>query len=113
MQIRELSLKELDIAYSIITKEYNDLSYNEFEDLIYEMQSENYKMIALLQMGEIKGFVGLKIKTNIRYKRYLEIDDYIVENPNEDEISRYLLDYAKMAACTHIYYIKTDTIIKV
>lgn len=113
MQIRELSLRELDKAYSIITKEYTNLSYDEFEDLIYDMQNEKYKMIALLQREEIRGFVGLKIKTNIRYKRYLEVDDFIINKADIDEISRYLQDYAKMAACANIYYIKTNIIIKV
>ena len=41
MQIRELDLKELPEAYEVLSQLRCELSYDEFEDLIYEMRHKD------------------------------------------------------------------------
>lgn len=102
MQIRELSLKELDLAYEMVQCEYADLSYDDFEDLIYEMQREEYKMVAALERGKIVGYMGLKIKTDLRHKRHLRVCEFICDESVKDELEEYLSDYARIALCKEI-----------
>ena len=104
MQIRELTLQELDTVYEMIELEY-DLSYDEFEDLIYEMRE--YKMFGIFECGILITYAGVSIETNLLLKRHLKIHEFIsVDIKNSDkyaqEMKSYLQDFAKISACEKI-----------
>lgn len=104
MQIRELTLQELDIVYEMIELHYN-LSYDEFEDLIYDMK--DYKMFGIFECDILITYAGATIETNLLLKRHLKIHELIsVEIKNSEKYSNemrlYLQDFAKLSACNSI-----------
>ncbi len=106
MQIREISLKELDIAYEVI-KELRDLSYDEFEDLIYEMRHQEYKILGLFDKGELHTYAGVGVHTNLYHKKHLYIYDLVTKTSSRSqnfgkEMLIYLEDYAKIFQCQNM-----------
>jgi len=107
MQIREMTLKELYAVYDVLKQLREGLSYEEFEDLIYDMRHMEYKMIGLFEKEQLITYAGVAVQTNLYHKRHLYIFDLVT-----DELFRsrgygrsmldYLHDYAKMAACENL-----------
>jgi hypothetical protein len=107
MQIREIKLVELTLAYEIIKQYMNHLTYKEYEDLIYQMVKENYKIILLLNEEKPITYAGIKIETNLLEKRHIRIYELMTDkNENksyyEDQMLSYLADYAKINMCNNI-----------
>ncbi len=103
MQIREITLKELDIAYELV-KELRELSYDAFEDLIYEMRHRDYKMFGLFEERQLQTYAGVVVQTNLYHKKHLYIDDLITKTSSHSrgygkEMLEYLKDYAIMFQC--------------
>lgn len=104
MQIREMDLKELYEVYELVKQLRVNLSYKEFEDLIYDMRHMEYKMFGVLERGELVTFAGVAVQTNLYDKRHLYVFDLV-----SDEKSRFmgygklmlefLEDYARTAMC--------------
>ncbi|MDQ1337990.1 MAG: hypothetical protein QG617_957 [Campylobacterota bacterium] len=65
MQIRELDLKELLSAYDAVSQLRTTLTYDEFEDLIYEMRSMEYKMFGIMDGEKLIAYAGAAIQTNL------------------------------------------------
>lgn len=109
MQIREIQLSELLTAYEILKYEKKDISYKEFEDLVYEMIKENYKIITIIEKDKAVTYAGIKIETNLSYKKHLHVYE-LITNINEnsfyynDEMISFLIDYAKMNLCKNIVF---------
>lgn len=109
MQIRELDLKELYPIYDLVAQLYTEMSYQEFEDIIYEMRHMEYKMLGIFERGDLVSFAGVCIHTNLRYKRHLMVYEFVTSNKYEKEkydalMHEYLRDFAKMAMCERIVY---------
>lgn len=107
MQIREMNLKELDRVYEILSQLRERLSYDEFEDLIYDMRHMDYKMIGLLERGELICFAGVAVQTNFYHKRHLYIFDFVTDKEYRNKgygelMLEYLVDYAKTAMCENL-----------
>jgi GNAT superfamily N-acetyltransferase len=107
MQIREMSLKELDTVYGVVKQLRETLSYKEFEDLIYDMRHIEYKMIGLLNQDTLICYAGVNVSTNLYHKRHLFIYDLVTDEKYRgegygEEMLKYLVDYAKMAMCENI-----------
>ena len=99
-----MSLTELQQAYTLLEEKLLKISYKEFEDLIYEMKKENYKMIAVIENETVMSYIGLKIETNLKYKKHLHIYELIINNYQKKEyilheIIIFLIDYAKIHMC--------------
>jgi len=106
MQIREISLQELDIAYELI-KELRELSYDEFEDLVYDMRHREYKMFGLFERNILLSYAGVVVQTNLYHKKHLYIDDLVTKTSSRscgygNEMLEYLEDYAKIFQCRHM-----------
>ncbi len=107
MQIRELGLKELLMAYEVVSQLRTALSYDEFEDLIYEMIKSDYKMFGILDGEELVSYAGVAIGTNLYHKRHLFVFDLVVSREYQNKkygtmMLEYLNDYAKMGMCEKI-----------
>jgi len=109
MQIRELDFKELDIVYDALSTLYINLSYDEFEDLIYDMRHIEYKMLGIMDGDSLITYAGVVISTNFYHKRHLMVLDFITDKKYALDkygamMFDYLRDYAKMAMCEKIVF---------
>jgi GNAT superfamily N-acetyltransferase len=107
MQIRELDLKELYSAYDVVKQLRTALSYDEFEDLIYEMRHIEYKMFGIMDAEVLLTYAGVAVQTNLYHKRHLYVFDLVTDakyiNKGYGEMMlEYLRDYAKTAMCENI-----------
>jgi len=107
MQIRELDLKELEVAYEVVSQLRIDLSYDEFEDLIYEMRHMEYKMFGVFESGKLITYAGASICTNLYHKRHLYMYELVTDEKYRSKgygkaMLDYLKDYAKVGACINI-----------
>jgi len=107
MQIREMTLKELETIYEVLKQLREELSYKEFEDLIYDMRHMEYKMIGLLEREKLITYAGVAVQTNFYHKRHLYVFDLVTDEKHRGrghgkEILEYLVDYAKTAMCENI-----------
>ena len=107
MQIREMTLKELYPVYELVKQLHTDLSYDEFEDLIYDMRHMEYKMFGILERGELVCYAGVAVQTNLYHKRHLYVFDLVTDEKHREKgyakmMLEYLHDYAKTAACENL-----------
>ena len=107
MQIRELDLKELQTVYDVLSQLRVDLSYKEFEDLIYDMRHMEYRMIGIMDADELITYAGVAVQTNLYHKRHLYVFDLITDEKYQGKgygkmMLDYLVDYAKMGMCENI-----------
>lgn len=107
MQIRELDLKELDIAYELVSQLRTELTYKEFEDLIYDMRHIEYKMIGIFKNEKLITYTGVAVQTNLYHKRHLYVYDLVTDSDFREQgygkmILDYLLDYSRVAMCETI-----------
>ena len=107
MQIRELDLKELQMAYEVVSQLRKNLSYKEFEDLIYDMRHMEYKMFGIMDGENIITYAGASICTNLYHKRHLYIYDLVTDEKyrgqkHGETMLEYLQDYAKIGMCENI-----------
>ena len=109
MQIREIQLTELHLAYEILQYKKNDIDYKEFEDLIYEMRKENYKILTIIEKDIPISYTGVKIETSLLYKKHLHVYELLTIQTKDTmqynkEMLSYLVDYAKMNMCKNIVF---------
>ena len=107
MQIRKLDLKELDVAWSLVKQLRQQLTYNEFEDLIYEMRDREYTMLGIFENEELLAYAGVVVLTNLYHKRHLFVDELVTDEKERscgygEMMLEYLRDYAKMGMCERI-----------
>ena len=107
MQIREMDLKELDVIYEVLSQLRVNLSFKEFDDLVYDMRHMDYKMIGLFERGTLITFAGVSVQTNFYHKRHLFVFDLVTdENYRSKGYGKEMLDYlevyAKTAMCENI-----------
>jgi GNAT superfamily N-acetyltransferase len=107
LQIRELDLKELYTVYDIVSQLRTGLSYEEFEDLIYDMRHMEYKMIGIMEDDILVCYAGVAVQTNLYHKRHLYVFDLVSDEKKRGQgygkmMLEYLKDYAKIAMCENI-----------
>ncbi len=107
MQIRELDLKELYTAYDVLSQLRTELSYKDFEDLIYDMRHMEYKMFGIMNGEELITFAGVAVQTSLYYKRHLYIFDLVTDKKFRGQkygnmMLEYLTDYAKTHMCKNM-----------
>jgi len=107
MQIREIRLQELQNVYEVLHQLRVTLSYEEFEDLIYDMRHMEYKMIGIFEKEQLITYAGVAIQTNLYHKRHLFVFDLVTDKKYQSKgygtmMMEYLQDYAKMGMCENI-----------
>jgi len=109
MQIRELDLKELYTVYEVLSQCYSELSYKEFEDLVYDMRHMDYKMIGIFDNDELVTYAGVTIMTTFKDNRHLKVFELVTDKKYDalkyDTMMReYLNDYARTAMCEKVLF---------
>ena len=107
MQIRKLDLKELYIAWDVVKQLRTQLTYDEFEDLIYDMRDREYAMLGIFEKEVLVTYAGVVVQTNLYHKRHLFVDELVTDEKYRSQgygkmMMEYLVDYAKMAMCENI-----------
>ena len=103
VQIRTLSLKELHEAYGLV-QNIRLLSYDEFEDLVYEMR-DRYTMIGLFERENLLAFAGIDIVTTLKDGRHIRVYDIVAKGAQEmRHLRAYLEDYARISAAKKVVY---------
>ncbi|MFT5835298.1 MAG: GNAT superfamily N-acetyltransferase [Sulfurimonas sp.] len=107
MQIRELDLKELYTVYDVLKQLRPALSYNEFEDLIYDMRHMEYKMFGIMDGEELITYAGVAVQTNLYHKRHLYVFELVSDEKYRNGgygvmMLDFLNDYAKTCMCENI-----------
>lgn len=107
MQIRELGLTELETAYEVLKELRTALSYEAFEDLVYEMRHQEYKMFGIFEKGELVTYAGVSVQVNLYWKRHLFVYDLVTKSVHRNkgygkEMLLYLGDIARMYQCEHL-----------
>ncbi|MBE0513641.1 GNAT family N-acetyltransferase [Sulfurimonas sp.] len=107
MQIRELDLKELVSVFDVLSQLRTELDYDEFEDLIYEMRSMEYKMVGVMDGEVLITYAGVAVQTNLYHKRHLFVFDLVTDEKYRGSgygkmMLEYLHDFAKMGMCENI-----------
>jgi len=107
MQIRELNLKELEDIFTVLKQLRSQLSYKEFEDLIYDMRHMEYKMFGIIQDEKLVTYAGVSVQTNLYHKRHLFIFDFVTDESERKKgygklMLEYLEDYSRVAMCENI-----------
>jgi len=107
MQIRELDLKELYTAYDVVKQLRLELTYQEFEDLIYDMRHMEYKMFGIMESEELITYAGVAVQTNLYHKRHLYVFDLVTDEKLRSKgygnmMLDFLVDYAKTCMCENI-----------
>lgn len=107
MQIREMNLKELDVLYEVLSQLRVDLSFKDFDDLVYDMRDMDYKMIGLFERDKLITYAGIAVQTNFYHKRHLYVYDLVTDSAYRSqsfgkEMMEYLEVYAKTAMCENI-----------
>jgi len=102
-----MNFKELETIYEVILQQYAELSYKEFDDLAYDMRHMEYKMIGMLERGELMCYAGVAVQTNFYYKRHLFIFDLVADKKYRgrdytNQMLEYLETYARTAMCANI-----------
>ncbi|MEA3373346.1 MAG: GNAT family N-acetyltransferase, partial [Campylobacterota bacterium] len=107
MQTREIQLTELETAYEVVKELRTELSYDEFEDLVYAMRHQEYKMYGLFNGDELITYAGVSVQVNLYWKRHLFVYDLVTKASHHShgygkEMLIYLHDIARMFQCEHI-----------
>jgi len=84
-----------------------DLSYKEFEDLIYDMRDMEYKMLGIMNGEELITYAGVTVQTNLYHKRHLYVFELVTDEKYRGKkygkmMLDYLYDYAKIGMCENI-----------
>ncbi len=113
MQIRELSLQELDRVYDVIVQHYSALDYDLFEDLIYTMRHQEYKMMGIFEQEALVCYAGVSICVSLEHGRHLNVYELITHISQRRKgyahhMVDYLQDYAKIRQCAHLVLYTAD-----
>ena len=105
MQIREIHLTELEEAYEVLKELRPELTYDAYEDLVYEMRHQEYKIFGLYHQGQLSTYAGVSVQVNLYYRRHLFIYDLVTKSElrsrvHAQEMLSYLEDYAKVLQCS-------------
>jgi len=102
-----MSLKELEEIYSVVKQLRSELTYEAFEDLIYDMRHMEYKMLGVMERGRLITYAGVAVQTNLYHKRHLYVFDLVTDSAYRGEgygkaMLAYLVDFANLSMCENI-----------
>lgn len=106
MQIRELSLSELDEGFELLRILRFETSFEQFKTFISSQYPQSYRPLGAYERGDLRIYAGVSIRENLELGRHLMVDDFIAREGFEHlsrEMIDFLGDYAKMHGCKSIF----------
>lgn len=80
------SFEELAFNYSVIKQLYDtDFTYEKYCSLLPDMISKGYSQIALYDKAKLIAVSGYWVSTKLYTGKYLEIDNFIVDNAHQSK----------------------------
>ncbi|NOQ31191.1 MAG: hypothetical protein GQ570_08725 [Helicobacteraceae bacterium] len=106
MQIREIALNELQDVYDLVKSHYT-YSLDEFENIIYDMRHQNYKMYGIFEKNRVVSFAGISVLSSLEFQQHLHIYELITDSEYilrgyDRELILYLNNHAKVLQCKHV-----------
>jgi GNAT superfamily N-acetyltransferase len=107
MQIRQLGLDELKCSHEVVQALRTGLSYDDFEDLVYAMRHQEYRMYGLFEDDRLVTFAGVCVQVSLEHGRHLFLYDLVTRPEYRSrgygtEMFRYLVDTARMFQCERL-----------
>jgi len=107
MQIRQLGLDELDTAYDVVKELRTGLSYEAFEELVYAMRHQEYRIYGIFEGEQLITYAGVGVLTNLYWKRHLFIYELVTRDAYRGrgygrEMLQFLNDLARVLQCERI-----------
>jgi len=104
MQIRQLDLTELDTAFGVVRELRSDLDYDAYEDLVYAMRRQEYKIYGIFEGEQLITYAGVSVAVTLEWKRHLCVHDLVTRATHRSrgygrEMLAYLADTARMFGC--------------
>ncbi len=109
MQTREIKLTELDTAYNLVQLLRPQLTYDTFEDTVYAMRHQEYKMYGLFDGDRLISFSGISVQVSLDLGRYLYVyelisDPALLDRDYDHEMLIYLQDLKRLLQCERIVF---------
>ena len=102
MQLREITLHELESAFALVTTHYDTLDYDTFEERIYAMR-ERYKMFGIFDAKTLLSLAGASLHVNLALGKHLLIEEVVTTDAEHTkQLLSYLEDYAKITGCRYM-----------
>lgn len=108
MEIKELTtLEEMTSQLELIRQLYPKMTLEKYESFLKEMIPYNYTQIAVFDNDKCIGITGCWFSTKLWSGRYLEIDNFVVDEAHRSKgIGKMLTDFVEQKAldlgCTNI-----------
>ena len=108
MEIKIASEEEIKYCYKLMHQIREDLSEEDFIKIISKQIENGYKVIYLIENGEIICVTGFIISYKLAWGKHLYIDDFVTnKSVNTSDAAKALLDfikiYAKQQSCNSIH----------
>jgi GNAT superfamily N-acetyltransferase len=108
MNIKVITKKEDKLGcFPLLKQLVENLEKKTFLDKLKEKNRHGYKLLALETGGNFLAAAGIRFYVSFRFGRYLEIDDFVVDEKNRRKgygrvLFGFLIDYAKKNDCHSI-----------
>lgn len=79
IEIKELDISEIELAYPIVNQLRTHLSLEEYVDLVKIMKPQGYQIICLYENGEIVSYAGIAILTNLYYGEHIWVYELVTD----------------------------------
>lgn len=106
MQIRELSVSELEEGFLLLSTLRFELGFEQFKTFISTHYPQNYRPIGAYERSDLRIYAGVSVRENLELGRHLVIDDLVAQEGFEHlsaEMIDFLGDYAKMHGCSCLF----------
>lgn len=108
MEIKIATEEEIKYCYKIMRQTMKDLSEQDFINLVSQQIKNGYKLIYMIDNGEVICVTGFIIAQKLAWGKHLYIDDFVTDKSvKSSDAAKALLDfvkiYAKQQNCNSIH----------
>ena len=80
LTIRELSVNELERAFSIVSQLRPHLTIEKYIEIVTDMKNSGYQIICLFECGEIVSYAGFAKLNNLYYGNHIWIYELVTDS---------------------------------
>ncbi len=99
MEIKIATEEEIKYCYKIMRQTMKDLSEQDFINLVSQQIKNGYKLIYMIDNGEVICVTGFIIAQKLAWGKHLYIDDFVTDKSvKSSDAAKALLDFVKIYA---------------